>query len=86
MIIRGVLESKQQKSFEEGIHALDDFNVSQELITPHGGIAFDEGRQEVLLIETYDGETEYLYLTYKDILSSEVLTRWGMLQKQILRI
>ncbi len=66
--------SNKKKGMEEKLAELNEFTPSQKIMADDGnsGIAVDEGRNKICLINNYLGNIELDVLEYRDILSSEI--------------
>ena len=73
-IVQAIGVSKKKKAMEEKLKSLPDFSPTQKIIGNDGdtGLAVDEERKKVVLINNDPSGVNLKPITYRDILSSEI--------------
>lgn len=73
-IVQVVVVSNKKKAMEEKLRSLPEFSPTQKIIGNNGeaGLAIDEDRRKVVLINSGPSGVRLKPITYRDILSSEI--------------
>ena len=73
-IIQAMERSKRKKAMDAYLSEIDDFSITQKVIGDDGatGLAIDEQRKKVCLIDHRQNSVSSKVVSYKDLLSSEI--------------
>jgi len=74
-IFYGIKISDNKKAMSEYIKNIPGFSTTQEFIGSNSltGIAFDDKQKKVCLVKRIGSESKHRLISYRDILSSEIL-------------
>ena len=82
-IIKSKVVSSKKKDMEEKLEALPNFSLTQKIMGNNGntGLAIDEERKKICLINSEPTDVTLRTITYRDVLASEIFADGETVQK-----